>query len=138
MEASEFVTLHRSGDLEPDLARLRDGVGDRHLLVLPRPYDLMPGDVAADLLDAGATGGLEALVLERLTHADEAVTRTTLEDLAMHAGGDAPRTRRSRTSPCSSCAPTGDLARYSIPEPPERFSQFAQSARPSPFGLDKV
>jgi cobalt-precorrin-7 (C5)-methyltransferase len=90
MEASEFVTLHRSGDLEPDLARLRDGVGDRHLLVLPRPYDLMPGDVAADLLDAGATGGLEALVLERLTHADEAVTRTTLEDLAMHAGGDAP------------------------------------------------
>jgi len=90
MEASEFVTLHRSGDLEPDLARLRDGVGDRHLLVLPRPYDLMPGDVAADLPRCGCDRGLEALVLERLTHADEAVTRTTLEDLAMHAGGDAP------------------------------------------------
>ncbi|SEW28467.1 cobalt-precorrin-7 (C(5))-methyltransferase [Halobacterium jilantaiense] len=90
MEDTEFVTLHKSGDLTADLARLRDRVGDRHLLVLPRPFDLMPGDVAADLLDAGADPSLDALVLERLTHDDEAVTRSTLGDLAAHAGEETP------------------------------------------------
>jgi cobalt-precorrin-7 (C5)-methyltransferase len=90
MEDSEFVTLHKSGELRAETERLRGAVGDRHLLVLPRPYDLMPGDVAADLLDAGATPSLTALVLERLTHADEAITRTTLGSLADHAGGDGP------------------------------------------------
>jgi cobalt-precorrin-7 (C5)-methyltransferase len=88
IEASTFVTLHKSGDLDADLDRLRAAVGERHLLVLPRPYDLMPGDVAADLLDHGADADLDALVLERLTHEDEAVTRTTLGALADHAGGD--------------------------------------------------
>ncbi|AQL43963.1 cobalt-precorrin-7 (C(5))-methyltransferase [Halorientalis sp. IM1011] len=88
MEDSEFVTLHKSGDLSADLDRLRDAVGERHLLVLPRPYDLMPGDVAAELLDAGAPDDLDALVLERLTHEDESITRTTLGGLADHAGGD--------------------------------------------------
>ena len=87
MEASTFVTLHKRGDLADDRERLRADVGDRHLLVLPRPYDVMPGDIAADLLDSGASESLTALVYERLTHDDEAVTRTTLGDLATHAGG---------------------------------------------------
>nr|WP_324664522.1 cobalt-precorrin-7 (C(5))-methyltransferase [Haloarcula sp. CK38] len=88
MEDTEFVTLHKSGPVEADLARLREHVGARHLLVLPRPFDWMPGDIAADLLDAGADPALPALVLERLTHDDESVTRTTLEALAATAGGD--------------------------------------------------
>lgn len=90
MEDSEFVTLHKSGDLSADRTRLRSAVGDRHLLVLPRPYDLMPGDVAADLLEAGAAPHLPALVYERLTHDDESITETTLGSLANHAGGDGP------------------------------------------------
>ncbi|MFB6157932.1 MAG: cobalt-precorrin-7 (C(5))-methyltransferase [Haloferacaceae archaeon] len=90
MEETAFVTLHKSGPVAADLDRLRDAVGERHLLVLPRPYDLMPGDVAADLLDAGADPALDALVLERLTRADETITRTTLGDLAGHAGGSDP------------------------------------------------
>jgi cobalt-precorrin-7 (C5)-methyltransferase len=81
MEETAFVTLHRSGDITPDLRRLRDTVGDRHLLALPRPYDWMPEDIAAELLDAGASPSLEALVLERLTHDDEEVTTTTLGGL---------------------------------------------------------
>ena len=87
MEEASFVTLHKSGELTRDRRRLRENVGDRHLLVLPRPYDWMPGDTAADLLDAGAPGSLDSLVFERLTHDDERVTRTTLDDLATHAGG---------------------------------------------------
>jgi cobalt-precorrin-7 (C5)-methyltransferase len=83
MEGTVFVTLHRSGDIGPELERLREAVGDRHLLVLPRPYDWMPEDIAADLLDAGAPPSLDALVLERLTLPDEEITRTTLEGLGV-------------------------------------------------------
>ncbi|MGZ0747584.1 cobalt-precorrin-7 (C(5))-methyltransferase [Haloparvum sp. AD34] len=88
MEDTTFVTLHKSGSLEADLAKLREDVGERNLLVLPRPFDWMPGDVAADLLDHGGDPEATALVLERLTHDDEVVTETTLGDLAAEAGGD--------------------------------------------------
>jgi cobalt-precorrin-7 (C5)-methyltransferase len=47
----------------------------------------MPEEVEADLLDAGAAPSLSALVFERLTHEDEATTRTTLGALAAGAGG---------------------------------------------------
>jgi cobalt-precorrin-7 (C5)-methyltransferase len=87
MEETTFVTLHKSGDLAPDRRRLRDAVGDRHLLVLPRPYDHMPPTIAADLLDAGAAESLTAIVYERLTHENEVVTRTTLGDLATRPSG---------------------------------------------------
>ncbi|WP_430505304.1 cobalt-precorrin-7 (C(5))-methyltransferase [Haloparvum sp. PAK95] len=88
MEDTTFVTLHKSGSLDGDLAKLRDDVGERNLLVLPRPFDWMPGDVAADLLQHGGDPEATALVLERLTHDDESVTETTLGDLAEEAGGD--------------------------------------------------
>lgn len=88
MEETEFVTLHKSGDLTDDLARLDAAVDKRHLLVLPRPYDMMPGDIAARLLDAGGSPTAEALVLEKLTHDDEHIHEYTLAELAEHAGGD--------------------------------------------------
>lgn len=88
MEDTTFVTLHKSGDLTDDLRRLRADVGERHLLVLPRPFDWMPGDVAADLLDAGASPELDALVLEHLTHDTETIHQHSLGKLATHAGGD--------------------------------------------------
>jgi cobalt-precorrin-7 (C5)-methyltransferase len=90
LEDTRFVTLHKSGDIEPGLERLREVVGERNLLVLPRPYDVMPGDIAADLLEAGADPELDALVLEKLTHEDESVARLPLGELAEHAGGDGP------------------------------------------------
>ena len=82
MEDTEFVTLHKSGDISDDLDRLRADVGSRHLLVLPRPFDWMPEDIARVLLGAGGDPALEALVLERLTHEDETITRTTIGELA--------------------------------------------------------
>ncbi len=90
MEDTRFVTLHKSGDIEPGLERLREVVGERHLLVLPRPYDMMPGDIAADLLSAGADPDLDTLVLEELTHESESVSRQPLGELAEHAGGEGP------------------------------------------------
>jgi cobalt-precorrin-7 (C5)-methyltransferase len=82
MEETVFVTLHKSGDITLELQRLHENAGERHLLVLPRPYDWMPADIAADLVEGGAPRSLDALVLERLTHADEETTRTTLGDLS--------------------------------------------------------
>ncbi|AHF99150.1 cobalt-precorrin-6Y C(5)-methyltransferase [Halostagnicola larsenii XH-48] len=90
MEDTEFVTLHKSGDLEADMDRMAAAVtaDGRHLLVLPRPYDRMPGDIAQFLLKAGADPDLEALVCEKLTHADEEIHRFTLTELSDHAGGN--------------------------------------------------
>ena len=85
MEDTTFVTLHKSGDIAPDIERLRADVGERHLLVLPRPFDWMPEDIAAKLVEAGASASLEALVLERLTHDDETITQTTVGSLAAEA-----------------------------------------------------
>jgi len=85
MEGTTFVTLHKRGDVAADLDRLRRDAGERHLLVLPRPGDCMPEDVAAVLVESGAVTELDALVFERLTHDDEAVTRTTLGGLAQRA-----------------------------------------------------
>ncbi|WP_058365149.1 cobalt-precorrin-7 (C(5))-methyltransferase [Haloparvum sedimenti] len=94
MEATTFVTLHKSGPLDDDLERLRADAGERHLLVLPRPYDWMPGDVAAHLIEAGADPDATALVLEKLTHDDETVTHLSLGALADEAGGDEPEDSR--------------------------------------------
>jgi cobalt-precorrin-7 (C5)-methyltransferase len=96
MEDTTFVTLHKSGDLGADFERLEADASDRNLLVLPRPYDWMPEDIAGRLLDAdtGATADDEALVLERLTHPDEQVTHTTLGALAADAGGDSAEETR--------------------------------------------
>lgn len=87
MEETTFVTLHKSGELDSDLDRLRRDAGQRNLLVLPRPYGWMPGDIVAELLDHGLSAADEVLVFERLTHDDEAVTRATAGELAEHAGG---------------------------------------------------
>lgn len=82
LEETTFVTLHKRGSIESDLARIRRDAGERHLLVLPRPYDWMPGDLAAHLLDHGADASLESLVYEHLTREAESVTRSTLGSLA--------------------------------------------------------
>jgi cobalt-precorrin-7 (C5)-methyltransferase len=81
MEETTFVTLHKSGPIEADLERLERDAGDRHLLVLPRPFDWMPERIAHRLLESGAPD-CEALVCERLTHDDEAITRASLSELA--------------------------------------------------------
>ena len=81
MEETTFVTLHKSGPIEADLERLERDVGDRNLLVLPRPFDWMPERIAHRLLEAGAPD-CSALVCERLTHDEETITRTSLSTLA--------------------------------------------------------
>lgn len=82
LEATTVVTLHKRGSLHADLDRLTTAVHNRHLLVLPRPYDWMPEHIAAHLIDHNAPPAREALVLEHLTLPEETITTTTLGDLA--------------------------------------------------------
>lgn len=90
LEETRFVTLHKSGDIDDELAEIVETVGERHVLVLPRPFDWMPGDIASHLLEHGADPGTDALVLEHLTHEEESITRTDLGRLAEYAGGASP------------------------------------------------
>jgi len=88
MEETTFVTLHKSGNISEDLDRLREDVGQRHLLVVPRPFDWMPEDSAAMLLDERVRSETEAVVLGKLTHPEEAITITTLAELAERDSAD--------------------------------------------------
>lgn len=90
LERATVVSLHRRDPIEDDVDRIVETAGDRHLLILPRPYDWMPADVAAHAVDCGVDPALDALVFERLTRPTEAVTRSTLGELAPDAGGNGP------------------------------------------------
>lgn len=82
LEDSTFVTLHKRGPIDDDLARLGHDAGTRHLIVLPRPGDYMPAAIAEYLLDSGVPPQLPTTVYERLTHDDESATTNTLGELA--------------------------------------------------------
>lgn len=90
IERSTVATLHRRGDVGDALDRLAAAAGERHLLVLVRPYDWMPPAIASALLERGAPPALETLVLEELTFPTESVGRSSLGDLAdaERTGGD--------------------------------------------------
>lgn len=84
IEHATVISLHRRGSIETELERLVADAGERHLLVLPRPYDTMPEDIATHLRDNSVDPSLSMRIYERLTHADESVTQTTVGDLARH------------------------------------------------------
>jgi cobalt-precorrin-7 (C5)-methyltransferase len=86
LERSAVLSFHRRGPVDGVLERLARAAGRQHLLVIPRPYDWMPEDLARHAIDRGADPGLDALVFERLTQAGETTTRSTLETLAGNTG----------------------------------------------------
>lgn len=90
LESTTFVTLHKRGPLDADLDRIATDAGDRHLLILPRPYDWMPEHIAAYLIDNTVPGSLDTLVLERLTFPDETITRGPLAEFADRDAGTDP------------------------------------------------
>jgi cobalt-precorrin-7 (C5)-methyltransferase len=67
-DETTFVTFHRRGDLEPFKRHLLHVLADeRNAIVIPRPWDFMPKDVAAFLLSHGATAEHPVEVWENLT-----------------------------------------------------------------------
>ena len=73
LEDSVFITLHKRADSESDLEELVHYVKEarRHVILLPRPFDLMPAAIAQGLLQEGIHGDLPTRVYQRLTFEDE-------------------------------------------------------------------
>jgi cobalt-precorrin-7 (C5)-methyltransferase len=70
-DETTFVTFHRRGDLEPFKRHLVHVLADeRNAIVIPRPWDFMPKDVAAFLLAQGASAEHPVEVWENLTSRD--------------------------------------------------------------------
>lgn len=70
-DETTFVTFHRRGDLEPFKLHLLHVLADeRNAIVIPRPWDFMPKDVAAFLLSHGVPGEHPVEVWENLTSRD--------------------------------------------------------------------
>jgi len=73
LEDTVFITLHRregaGSALEELVYYLKEG--RRNIILLPRPFDLMPAGIAAGLIDEGVSGERLMTVYQRLTHDDE-------------------------------------------------------------------
>ena len=70
-DETTFVTFHRRGDLVPFQRHLVHVLKDgRNAIVIPRPFDFMPRDVARFLLAEGIPAEQPVEVWERLTGAE--------------------------------------------------------------------
>ena len=73
LEDAVFITLHKRADSASELEELVHYIneGRRHVILLPRPFDLMPAGIAEGLLREGVRGDLPMRVYQRLTFEDE-------------------------------------------------------------------
>ena len=84
METSMFITLHARDGHEEGLRDLSENLKrhTRNLIVLPRPFDLMPATIAARLLDAGIAPETPLWTLQRLSLPGESISEHSLASLA--------------------------------------------------------
>ena len=84
LERSLFVTLHVREGFRDAMRELLVAVrsGERNVVLLPRPWDLMPAAIARELVQQGVEETIELYVLEQLTLPGERITRFTLTSLA--------------------------------------------------------
>ena len=84
METSLFITLHARDGHEEGLAELSDALNRRvrNLIVLPRPFDLMPAAIATHLLEQRIAPDTQLYALQRLSLPGETISEYTLSSLA--------------------------------------------------------
>jgi len=82
MEDIRFITFHKSGSLKAEKMELIEAlkVGE-NIILLPRPWDFMPQDIAKFLIRKGISPKTGISVYENLTLKNEAVFKGSLEDL---------------------------------------------------------
>ncbi|UBV44393.1 cobalt-precorrin-7 (C(5))-methyltransferase (plasmid) [Deinococcus taeanensis] len=79
-DETTFLTFHRRGDLTPFKTHLLEVLrGGRNAIVIPRPWDFMPRDVAAYVLAGGASGAHRVEVWENLSRAEAEWSGTLAE-----------------------------------------------------------
>ena len=73
LEDSVFLTLHKRADSGSELEELAHYINEsrRHVILLPRPFDLMPAGIAGGLLNLGVDDNVNVRVYQRLTFDDE-------------------------------------------------------------------
>ena len=84
MEETLFITLHQRRDPADDLEELVHYLqeGRRHIILLPRPWDLMPAAIAAHLVEAGVPRQRPICIYQRLTLDGEQEWGGTLQECA--------------------------------------------------------
>ena len=85
LEHTVFVTLHTRAGTETALDELLHYLkeGQRNVILLPRPYDLMPAGITAGILSKGVDGNQQMTVFQRLTHEDEQRWDGTINECAV-------------------------------------------------------
>ena len=84
MEQTVFMTLHVREGHQDALKEAAEVLlkGKRNVILLPRPWDMMPAVIADALVQRGLAAPTDVYVLERLTLPDEQITRFNLASLA--------------------------------------------------------
>ena len=84
LEESLFITLHRRDGGESALAELEHYLqeGQRNIILLPRPFDLMPPGIASDLIAGGVESSRSVTVYQRLTLEGEKSWTGSLQECA--------------------------------------------------------
>lgn len=85
MEETLFITLHQRREPDDDLEELVHYLqeGRRHIILLPRPWDLMPAAIASHLVEAGVAGLRPLCIYQRLTLDGEQEWAGTLQECAV-------------------------------------------------------
>lgn len=84
LEDVVFITLHQRKEPVSDLLELVHYLKEnqRHVVLLPRPWDLMPAGIAAQLVQEGIPGTRQVTVYQRLTLEGEKEWQGSLEECA--------------------------------------------------------
>lgn len=81
MEDVKFITFHKSGTLKAQKLELIEALkAGRDIILLPRPWDFMPGDIAKFLIRKGISPKIKTSLYENLTLKKETVFNGSLED----------------------------------------------------------
>ena len=84
LEDAVFITLHRRDGGESALEELVHYLNyeRREIILLPRPFDLMPAGIAEGLIEEGIAGSRQMTVYQRLTHDDEQSWKGSISECA--------------------------------------------------------
>tara|TARA_B100001142_G_scaffold321246_1_gene367590 strand:- start:1591 stop:2559 length:969 start_codon:yes stop_codon:yes gene_type:complete len=82
MEESIFITLHKRSE-DDDLKELNHYLneGNRNIILIPRPFDLMPQAIAKGLIANGQNSSKIVTVYQKLSMSDEVEWHGSLEEL---------------------------------------------------------
>ena len=82
LEYTCFITFHKSGAIDKEKEDLLEAIQKgKNLILLPRPYDFMPADIADFLIKHGIEPSLRVVIYENLTLKNQRQIGTTLGEI---------------------------------------------------------